>query len=140
MPVALDPGAIQFVSSTTRVPAAAASRPHFLTRAPARVLRTVRRELSTWQQAQELRPILEKIRPYSMVPEFSLIHLAGVINNVVAERLPGNVVGAGTAASGTSFLMGRVMRRAGVDGKRVFLCVCFEGPRPPENIDGQAAL
>ena len=128
------------MSSTTPVPAASTSRPHFLTRAPARVLRTVRRELSTWQQTQELRPILDKIRPYSMVPEFSLIHLAGVISNVVAERVPGNIVETGTWRGGASFMMAELLRRAGVDDKTVFLCDSFEGHRPPEQIDGQAAL
>jgi hypothetical protein len=88
-------------------------RPHFLKRAPARVLRTVRRELSTWQQTNELRPLLDRIRPYSMVPEFSLIHLASVIQTVVTERVPGNVVETGTWRGGASFLMAELLRMAG---------------------------
>src|SRR5262245_59236574 len=104
---------MESVSSTTPVPVAAASRPHFLTRGPARVLRTVRRELTTWQQTQELRPLLDKIRPYSMVPEFSLIHLAGVVNSALAEGVPGNIVEAGTWRGGASFLMAELLRKAG---------------------------
>jgi hypothetical protein len=104
------------------------------------VLRTVRRELHTWQQTQELRPLLDKIRPYSMVPEFSLIHLAGVVNNVVAEGLPGNVVETGTWRGGASFMMAELLRKAGDTQRTVFLCDSFEGHRPPEQIDGPAAL
>lgn len=126
--------------SISTVPAAAASRPRFLTRAPARVLNTVRRELTTWQRAHALRPLLEKIRPYSMVPEYALIHLAGVVNTVVAERLAGNFVECGTWRGGASFLMADLLRRAGDTQRTVFLCDSFAGHRPPEAIDGEAAL
>jgi hypothetical protein len=115
-------------------------RPHFLKRAPARVLRTVRRELSTWQQTHELRPLLDRIRPYSMVPEFSLIHLASVIQTVVTEGVPGSIVETGTWRGGASFLMAELLRKAGQDNRMVWLCDSFEGHRPPEAIDGQAAL
>jgi hypothetical protein len=129
-----------FVSSSSPVPAAAAaSRAHFLKRAPARVLRTVRRELTSWQQTHELRPILDRIRPYSMVPEFSLVHLAGVVQKVIAEQLEGNIVETGTWRGGASFLMAELLKKAG-DTRTVFLCDSFEGHRPPETIDGQAAL
>jgi O-methyltransferase len=128
------------VSSTTPVPVAAAPRTHFLKRAPARVLRTVRRELTSWQQTQELRPVLERIRPYSMVPEFSLVHLAGVVNTVIKEQLAGNFVECGTWRGGASFLMAELLRKAGDDQRTVWLCDSFEGHRPPEDIDGHAAL
>jgi O-methyltransferase len=128
------------VPSTSPVPAAAASRPHFLTRAPARVLRTVRHELTTWQKTQELRPLLDRIRPYSMVPEVSLIQLVGVVNAVLGEGLAGNFVETGTWRGGASFLMAELLRKAGDTQRTVFLCDSFEGHRPPEQIDGQAAL
>jgi hypothetical protein len=128
------------VFSISTVPAAAAWRPRFLTRAPARVLSTVRRELTTWQRVHELRPLLEKIRPYTMVPEYALIDLAGVVNTVVAERLAGNFVECGTWRGGASFLMADLLRRAGDTQRTVFLCDSFEGHRPPEAIDGEAAL
>jgi O-methyltransferase len=117
-----------------------ASKSHFLKRAPARVLRTVRRELTTWQSHQELRPILDRVRPYSMVPEFSLIHLAGVVQNVLAEKVEGDIVETGTWRGGASFLMAEVLRKGGDSERKVWLCDSFEGHRPPETIDGQAAL
>jgi O-methyltransferase len=119
---------------------AAAPRPHFLKRAPARVLRTVKRELNTWQHTQELRPLLQRIRPYSMVPEFALIHLAGMVNTVIGERLAGDIVECGTWRGGASFLMAELLRKGGENERTVWLCDSFEGHRPPELIDGQAAL
>src|SRR5262249_60518516 len=102
-----------FVSSSSPVAsAAAAPRAHFLKRAPARVLRTVRRELTSWQQTHELRPILDRIRPYSMVPEFSLVHLAGVVQTVIAEQLEGNIVETSTWRDGEYFLMAQLVNRA----------------------------
>ena len=126
--------------SITPVQVAAGWRPHVLKRAPARVLRTMHRELTTWQQTQELRPTLDKIRPYSMVQEFSLIHLAGVVERVIAEQLPGNFVECGTWRGGASFLMAELLRKRRNTERTVFLCDSFEGHRLPGAIDGEAAL
>jgi hypothetical protein len=75
-----------------------------------------------------------------MVPEFSLIHLAGVVQTVLAEQLPGNFVECGTWRGGASFLMAELLRKGHATGRTVFLCDSFEGHRPPEAIDGEAAL
>jgi O-methyltransferase len=113
---------------------------HPLTRAPRRVLRTVRRELSSWQQVNDLRPLLARVRPYSMVPEYGLIDLARRVQTVLAEGVEGNFVECGTWRGGSSFLMAELLKRAGVTDRKVWLCDSFEGHRPPEEIDGPAAL
>lgn len=128
--------------TTARTPTTgrpATYRPHLLTRAPARVLRTVRRELSAWQETQTLRPLLDRVRPYSMVPEFALIDLARMVRSVVNEGVEGSIVECGTWRGGASFLMACLLRQSG-DGRTVWLCDSFEGHRPPEVIDGKAAL
>lgn len=75
-----------------------------------------------------------------MVPEFSLIHLAGVVQTVIDERLEGAVVETGTWRGGASFLMAELFKKAGDTQRTVWLCDSFEGHRPPDNIDGPAAL
>lgn len=109
-------------------------------RGPARVLRTIRREIAIWQEVQSLRPTLARIRPYSMVPEFGLIDLARHVRTVLAENVPGDFVECGTWRGGASFLMADLLKRANVRDRRVWLCDSFEGHRLPDDIDGPAAL
>jgi hypothetical protein len=111
-----------------------------LKRAPGRVLRTLHRELSTWQETRDLRPTLARVRPYSMVPEFGLVQLARTVRDILQAQVPGDFVECGTWKGGASFLAADVLRRAGVTDRRVWLCDSFEGHRPPEAIDGPAAL
>ncbi len=104
------------------------------------MLRAAGREVARWQEVRELQPTLARVRPYSMVPEFALIDLARRVRTVLADDVPGNFVECGTWRGGASFLMADLLRQAGIRDRKVWLCDSFEGHRPPEAIDGTAAL
>lgn len=88
----------------------------------------------------DLASIVEKIRPFTMVPERSLVELARQVCAIVAFDIPGDLVECGVWRGGASFLMAEVLRHAGVRDRRVWLFDSFEGLPPPEEIDGAPAM
>src|SRR5437660_5387088 len=91
-------------------------------------------------QERGLTEIIERLRPYTMLPTESLIDLARQVEVALALDLPGDFVECGVWRGGASFLMAEVLRQAGVSDRKVWLFDSFEGLRPPEEIDGERAL
>src|SRR5438105_3351167 len=99
-----------------------------------------RRILMDWVEARDLPPILEKVRPFTMVLPAPLVELARQVRVVHEHDIPGAFVECGTWRGGASFLMADLLRQAGVTDRKVWLFDSFEGIPPPEAIDGPGAL
>ncbi len=108
--------------------------------APDQVRRQVRPESTPWLEVRDLVPTLEKVRPFTMVAELSLIDLARQVGAVLTHGIPGDLVECGVWRGGASFLMADLLRQAGVRDRKVWLVDSFEGIPSPEEIDGAAAL
>src|SRR5262245_7277727 len=93
-----------------------------------------------WDDARDLAPILEKVRPFTMVPDESLIDLSRVVRAVVTYGIPGQFVECGVWRGGSSFLMAELLRLSGSSDRKVWLYDSYEGLPPPQEIDGQRAL
>ena len=89
--------------------------------------------------AEHLAPILDRIKPFSMVQERSLIGLARQVSAILALGVPGDFVECGVWRGGASFLMAELLREAGASDRRVWLFDSFEGLPPPADIDGATA-
>ena len=89
---------------------------------------------------ESLAPIMERIRPFTMVPERSLVELARQVSAILALKIPGDFVECGVWRGGASFLMAEVLRQSEVSDRRVWLFDSFEGLPPPAEIDGARAL
>jgi O-methyltransferase len=88
----------------------------------------------------EFTPLLDKIRPFTMVGLESLVDLALQVQHVLAHNIPGSFVECGVWRGGASFLIAELLRQAGVTDRKVWLFDSFEGLPPPERIDGPAAI
>jgi O-methyltransferase len=97
-------------------------------------------ELDTWAERFHLTSLLEKIRPFTMVPDAPLVDLACLVCAVLAEGIPGDIVECGAWRGGASFLMADILRQAGVRDRKVWMFDSFEGLPAPQEIDGTAAL
>jgi O-methyltransferase len=97
-------------------------------------------ELDAWAERIQLAPLLEKIKPFTMVPDAPLVDLACLVQAVLAEGIPGNIVECGAWRGGASFLMADLLRQAGVKDRKVWMFDSFEGLPAPQEIDGSAAL
>jgi hypothetical protein len=95
---------------------------------------------SLWHERRDLPPVIQRVRPYTMVPRSALVDLARQVRVVVEQSIPGALVECGAWRGGASFLMAELLRKGGENNRTVWLCDSFEGHRPPEPIDGQAAL
>jgi O-methyltransferase len=97
-------------------------------------------ELSTsdWFEDRDLPPILERIRPITMVPHASLVDLARQTRVVLEQNIAGALVECGTWRGGSSFLMAQILKGAGAR-RKVWLLDSFEGIQPPQDVDGPAA-
>lgn len=92
-----------------------------------------------WSEARDLPSVLERVRPYTMVPRESLTELARQVRAVLDQRIPGAFVECGTWRGGCSFLMAELLRLAGDEARKVWMFDSFEGIPPPAEIDGPAA-
>jgi O-methyltransferase len=92
-----------------------------------------------WMDTRDIAPILDKVRPISMVPRESLIDLARQVNAALSFNIPGDFVECGVWRGGASFLMADLLRQAEIHDRKVWLFDSFEGMPPPEEIDGPAA-
>ena len=88
---------------------------------------------------EHLAPILDRIKPFSMVQERSLVELARQVRAILALGIPGDFVECGVWRGGASFLMAELLREAGASDRRVWLFDSFEGLPPPADIDGATA-
>ncbi len=118
----------------------ALARSRLLLRAPRHALWLLSQQLAAWRERSDLAVTLERVRPFTMVPERALVELARQARLTLTEEVPGAFVECGVWRGGSAFLVADLLRRAGVDGRRVWLFDSFEGHRPPEEIDGPAAL
>lgn len=84
--------------------------------------------------------IVAKIRPFTMVPETSLIELARQVCAILTFNIPGDFVECGVWRGGSSFLIAELLRQAGVQDRKVWLFDSFEGLPPPQEIDGAVAM
>ena len=91
------------------------------------------------RELADLRPMLDRIRPYSMLPEARLLLLARQVRELLSKPIPGAMVECGAWKGGASFLMADLLKRANVEERTVWLFDSFEGHRPPLEIDGPAA-
>lgn len=94
---------------------------------------------SDWLESRDLPSLLEKVRPHTMVAQESLVDLARIVRTVISQNIPGDLVECGAWKGGASFMMADLLKRAGCDGKKVWLFDSFEGIQPPEEIDGPRA-
>src|SRR5215471_2710162 len=92
-----------------------------------------------WYELRDLPPIIEKVRPFTMVPHESLVDLARQVCTVVTHEISGALVECGTWRGGAAFLMAGVLQQSGVHERKVWLFDSFEGIPPPQEIDGAAA-
>ena len=92
------------------------------------------------QGVKSLAALMERIRPFTMVPEKSLAELARQVSAILALQIPGDFVECGVWRGGASFLMAELLRQAGTGDRRVWLFDSFEGLPPPAAIDGARAL
>jgi len=83
--------------------------------------------------------MVHAVRPFTMVPEPSLVELGQQVAAVLAEGVPGDLVECGVWRGGAAFLMAGLLRAAGVTDRKVWLCDSFEGLPAPEPVDGPAA-
>jgi O-methyltransferase len=97
------------------------------------------RNPATWIETHDIAPILDKVRPFTMVPRESLIDLACQVNAVLSLGIPGDFVECGVWRGGASFLIADLLRQAEIHDRKVWLFDSFEGLPPPEEIDGPAA-
>src|SRR5262245_20621762 len=89
---------------------------------------------------ESLTALVEKVRPFTMVPERSLLELARQVWAILTLGIPGHLVECGVWRGGAAFLMAEVLRHAGVRDRSVWLFDSFEGLPPPQEIDGAKAL
>lgn len=75
----------------------------------------------------DVKRAIKRVRPYTMVPEESLVHLGDQIRAVLAEGIPGAFVECGVWRGGASFLMAELLKKAGVRDRKVWLLDSFEG-------------
>jgi len=94
---------------------------------------------SRWDEARDLPPVIDRVRPHTMVPRPALVELSRQVRAVLDARIPGVLVECGTWRGGSSFLMADLLRLAGETERRVWMFDSFEGIPPPEGIDGAAA-
>ncbi|HEV8604715.1 MAG TPA: TylF/MycF/NovP-related O-methyltransferase [Tepidisphaeraceae bacterium] len=92
-----------------------------------------------WLEERDLPEILRKVRPFTMVPQSSLVDLARQVRVVLEQKIPGALVECGSWRGGASFLMAEILRREGARDRKVWLLDSFEGIQPPQEIDGPAA-
>ncbi|HEV2772914.1 MAG TPA: TylF/MycF/NovP-related O-methyltransferase [Thermoleophilaceae bacterium] len=88
----------------------------------------------------DLMRTVSRVRPYTMLPDDFLVHLARQVEAVLAYDIPGDFVECGVWRGGAAFLIADILRATGASDRRVWLFDSFEGLPPPEEIDGPAAL
>jgi O-methyltransferase len=88
----------------------------------------------------DLSLLLERVRPFTMVPDDALTDLARQVRAVLSCDIPGDFVECGVWRGGASFLMADLLRQAGVNDRKVWLFDSFEGLPSPQEIDGPRAL
>ena len=101
---------------------------------------TVPASSAAWLEARDLPPVLERVRPLTMVPEESLVDLARQVRTVLTSGIPGDLVECGVWRGGAAFLMAGLLRDAGARDRKVWMFDSFEGLPPPEEIDGERAM
>src|SRR5687768_3446080 len=104
-----------------------------------RVPQWARYAYSEWRDRRRHATRLSLVRPYTMLSERRLVSLAGQVEAVLRERIPGALVECGVWRGGASFLMADVLRRAGATDRRVWLFDSFEGLPAADPIDGVRA-
>ena len=97
-----------------------------------------------WRRtADVMAATLQRVRPYTMVAQQSLLELANEVRTLLAMNIAGNFVECGVWKGGSAFLMAELLRAAD-QGDRprdrtVWLFDSFEGLPAPVQIDGTAA-
>ncbi|HEV8292066.1 MAG TPA: TylF/MycF/NovP-related O-methyltransferase [Tepidisphaeraceae bacterium] len=92
-----------------------------------------------WLEDRDLPEILRKVRPFTMVPQSSLVDLARQVRVVLEQNISGALVECGAWRGGASFLMAQILKLTGTRERKVWLFDSFEGIQPPQEIDGPAA-
>jgi hypothetical protein len=93
-----------------------------------------------WDDTRALAPLLDKVRPFTMVPQESLVELSRVARAVLTYGVPGDFVECGVWRGGSSFLMADMLRQGEARGRKVWLFDSYEGLPPPGEEDGAKAL
>jgi O-methyltransferase len=96
--------------------------------------------MKSLKDIHEIKPVLDKIRPFTMVAEASLVDLALQVKQVLVGNILGDFVECGVWRGGAAFLMAELLRQTGVTGRKVWLFDSFEGLPSPALIDGPAAM
>jgi O-methyltransferase len=96
--------------------------------------------MTSLKNLHQITPILDKIRPFTMVSSAALVDLPFQVQYLLAQHIPGNFVECGVWRGGAAFLIAELLRQAGVTHRKVWLFDSFEGLPPPEAIDGASAM
>src|SRR5262245_40646425 len=78
-------------------------------------------EFLDWDDARDFAPLLERVRPFTMVPTESLADLARVTRATLTYGIPGAFVECGVWRGGSSFLMAELLKQAGATDRKVWL-------------------
>lgn len=92
-----------------------------------------------WIRTADCAPLLDRVRPFTMVARESLTVLANQVRVLLAAGVPGDFVECGVWKGGAAFLIAELLRRAGDDERKVWLFDSFEGLPNPREVDGAAA-
>lgn len=98
-------------------------------------------EPGAWRATERFAETLDLVRPFGMPPVSTgaLVDLAGVVDAVLAQGVPGDLVGCGVRRGGAGFLMADLLRRAGIHDRKAWLFDSFQGMPAPGEFDGEAA-
>lgn len=110
-----------------------------MTRHADRTTRPISASPRVWSDLSDLEPVIDRLRPLTLVPRASLVDLARQARAILALGIPGALVECGVWRGGASFLLAEVLRRAEAMDRTVWMCDSFEGLPAPDNIDGSAA-
>jgi O-methyltransferase len=83
--------------------------------------------------------LIDDIRPYTMISQERLVSLADQVQICLRENIAGDFVECGTWRGGASFLMAKLLERAGERNRKVWMFDSFEGLPAPTTADGERA-
>jgi hypothetical protein len=138
--LSLDNGSAQWSDSAGVTETNNSSRLALLARTPAKAIARVRENFGEWKEHHDLGPLVDRVRPYTVVAPAGLVQVARIVRSTLADKVPGDIVECGTYRGGTSFLMADLLRQGAETDRRVWMFDSFEGLPPPEELDGKAAV
>lgn len=91
-------------------------------------------------ELRQIASVAAKARPFTLLGDWALLHLAAIVQHVLAEDIRGDFVDCGVWRGGSSFLMGELLRQAKITDRKVWMFDSFQGLPPPQDKDGEDAF